>query len=190
MKRLSYDALVVTTVCQTIVPAALALGSPRTSLWEPSVHQECPTRSTRSAPSRAMTSSITATAHRGQHSRLPTSPLRSSWRTLLHQLLERTQELRPAAACLAGLKILCSRPQPVRTTRAHVSQLMKHAQMGDEECWRPRTNELEGCHDEGKPNSAPPVRPAAALHLRRWSSAPNVKYVDLATRLQLERVER
>ena len=45
MKRLSYDALVVTTVCQTIVPAALAFGSPRTSLWTPrmpeSKHQKC-----------------------------------------------------------------------------------------------------------------------------------------------------
>ena len=77
MKRLSYGALVVTTVCQTIVPAALALGSPKTSMWAPSVRKECLTRSTRSAPSRALTSSITAAAQR-ERSALATSYIASA----------------------------------------------------------------------------------------------------------------
>ena len=66
---------------------------------------------------------------------------------------------------------------------------MHHAQMGDEGGWQPHTSGLEGRQDEWKSSRAPPARPAAALPLRRWPSAPNVRDVDLATRLQLERVE-
>jgi hypothetical protein len=74
-------------------------------------------------------------------------------------------------------------------TGAHVSQHMQHAQMGDEAGWRPHASGLEGRHDELKQRHVPPARPAVAVPLRRWPSAPNVKDLDLATRLQLVRVE-
>ena len=63
------------------------------------------------------------------------------------------------------------------------------AHKGVEAHWQPHTSDLEGRHDEWKQNHVPPARPAAALPLRRWPSAPNVKDADLATRLQLARVE-
>ena len=61
--------------------------------------------------------------------------------------------------------------------------------MGVEAGWRPHASGLEGRHDEWKPSGVLAARPAAALTLTRSSPAPNVKDLDLATCLQLERVE-
>ena len=131
----------------------------------------------------------TAAVSRGHRSELPMSPKRSSRRSPLHRLLEYARELRPAAACRAPTKELCSRPHPERTSRAHVSQHMEGAHKGVEAGWRPHTSNLEGRHDVWKPSGVLPSHLGAALPLRRSSPAPNVKDIELATRLQLARVE-
>ena len=73
--------------------------------------------------------------------------------------------------------------------RAHGSQHMGHANMGDEACWRRHESGLEGRHDEWSRSSASPGRPAGALAQRRLAPAANATRPELGRALQLERVE-
>ena len=65
----------------------------------------------------------------------------------------------------------------------------QHAQMGDESGWLRHSSGLEGRSDEWCQGGGHSSRPVVVLCHPRWPSAPNVKERELATRLQLERVE-
>ena len=77
----------------------------------------------------------------------------------------------------------------MRTTRAHVSQHMHHAYMGDEGSWRHPDSGLEGRHDEWSQRDASPGRPAGVLLDGATNERQKRSQVWTATRLQLERVE-
>ena len=77
----------------------------------------------------------------------------------------------------------------MRTTRAHVSQHMHHAYMGDEGSWRHPDSGLEGRHDEWSQRDASPGRPAGVPLDGATNERQKRSQFWTTTRLQLERDE-